>query len=116
MVRSHPDTVAGLRFICAELSACVPYSSGHEVQNMLCSQSHYKHIVLPILQTAVKFYIIIDVSSPAVGIFVAEKWLDSVVSVERHSKQVMPVKLVLGDSLVNVFSVPGIYSTFWKAR
>jgi len=39
-----------------------------------------------------------------VGIFVAEKWLDSVVGVERHSKRVMIVKLVLGERPVNVFS------------
>jgi len=37
-----------------------------------------------------------------VGIFVAEKWVEGVVSVERHSERVMIVKLV---RLVNVFSV-----------
>ena len=32
-----------------------------------------------------------------VGIFVAEKWGDSVVSVERHSERVLVLKMVLGD-------------------
>ena len=32
-----------------------------------------------------------------VGIFVAEKWVDSVVSVERHSERVLVLKMVLGD-------------------
>jgi len=31
-----------------------------------------------------------------VGIFVAEKWVDSVVSVERHSERVLVLKMVLG--------------------
>jgi len=31
------------------------------------------------------------------GIFVAEKWVDSVVSVERHSERVLVLKMVLGD-------------------
>ena len=32
-----------------------------------------------------------------VGIFVAEKWLDSVVSVERRSERVMIVKMVIDN-------------------
>ena len=40
-----------------------------------------------------------------VGIFVAEKWVDSVVSVERHSERVPVLKMVLGDCLQNVFMV-----------
>ena len=32
-----------------------------------------------------------------VGIFVAEKWADSVVRVERHSERIMVLKMVLGD-------------------
>ena len=36
-----------------------------------------------------------------VGIFVAEKWVDSVVSVERHSERVL--KMVLGDCLLKCF-------------
>ena len=40
-----------------------------------------------------------------VGIFVAEKWVDSVVTVERHSKRVLVLKMVLGDCLLNVFTV-----------
>ena len=40
-----------------------------------------------------------------VGIFVAEKWVDSVVSVERHSERVLVLKMILGDCLQNVFTV-----------
>jgi len=40
-----------------------------------------------------------------VGIFVAAKWVDSVVSVERHSERVLALKMVLGDCLLNVFTV-----------
>jgi len=40
-----------------------------------------------------------------VGIFVAEKWVDSVVSVERHSDRVLVLKMVSGDCLLNVFTV-----------
>jgi len=40
-----------------------------------------------------------------VGIFVAEKWVDSVVSVERHSERILVLKMVLGDCLLNVFTV-----------
>ena len=32
-----------------------------------------------------------------VVIFVAEKWVDSVVSVEWHSERVLVLKMVLGD-------------------
>ena len=38
-----------------------------------------------------------------VGIFVAEKWKDSVVSVETHSERVLVLKMVLGDCLLKVF-------------
>jgi len=40
-----------------------------------------------------------------VGIFVAEKWVDSVVSVERHSKRVLILKMILDNSLLNVLMV-----------
>jgi len=40
-----------------------------------------------------------------VGIFVAEKWVDSVVSVEWNSERVLVLKMVLGDCLLNVFTV-----------
>ena len=36
--------------------------------------------------------------------FVAEKWLDSVVKVERHSERVLILKMVLDNSL-NVLTV-----------
>ena len=40
-----------------------------------------------------------------VRIFVAEKWVDSVVGVERHSERVLVLKMVLRDCLLNVFTV-----------
>jgi len=40
-----------------------------------------------------------------VRIFVAEKWVDSVVSVERHSERVLVLKMVTGDCLLNIFTV-----------
>jgi len=43
--------------------------------------------------------------SDGVGIFVAEKWVDSVVSVERHSERILALKMVLGDCLLDVFTV-----------
>ena len=44
-------------------------------------------------------------TTDGVGIFVAQKWVDSVVSVERHSERVLVLKMVLGDCLLNVFTV-----------
>jgi len=35
-----------------------------------------------------------------VGIFVAEKWADSVISVERHSERLLVLTMVLGDCLL----------------
>ena len=40
-----------------------------------------------------------------IGIFVAEKWTDSVISVERHSERLLVLTVVLGDCLLNVFTV-----------
>jgi len=42
--------------------------------------------------------------SDGVGIFIAEKWVDSVVSVERHSKRVLILKVVLDSGLLNVIT------------
>jgi len=42
--------------------------------------------------------------SDGVGIFVPEKWVDSVVSVERHSERIFVLKTVLGDCLLNAFT------------
>ena len=39
--------------------------------------------------------------SDGVGMFVAEKWVDSVVTVERHSERVLILKMVLDNSLMN---------------
>jgi len=43
--------------------------------------------------------------SDGIGIFVAEKWVDSVVSVERHSKSVLILRMVLDNGLLNVLMV-----------
>jgi len=40
-----------------------------------------------------------------VGIFIAEKWVDSVVSAKRHSERVHILKVVLDNSLLNVLTV-----------
>ena len=46
-----------------------------------------------------------EAKTDGVGIFVAEKRADSVVRVERHSERNLVLKMVLGDRLLNVFSV-----------
>ena len=46
-----------------------------------------------------------------VGILVAEKWVGSVVTVERHSERVLVLKMVLGDCLLN-----GIRSSLRETR
>ena len=46
-----------------------------------------------------------EAKTDGVGIFVAEKWVDSVVSVERHSERVLVLKIVVGDCLQNVVTV-----------
>ena len=43
--------------------------------------------------------------SDGVGMFVAEKCMDSVVKVERHSERVLILKMVLDNSLMNVLTV-----------
>ena len=55
----------------------------------------------------------------AVGIFVAEKWVDSVLSVERHSKRVLILRMVLDNGLLNIFTVYAPHSEeekegFWN--
>jgi len=40
-----------------------------------------------------------------VGIFVAEKWVDSIVSAKRHSKRVLILKMVLDNGLLNILMV-----------
>jgi len=50
-----------------------------------------------------------EAKSEGVGIFVAEKWVDSVVSVERHSERILVLKMVLGDRLLNVFTVYALH-------
>jgi len=61
-------------------------------------------------------------TSDGVGIFIAEKWLDGVVSVERHSKRVLILKMVLDNVLLNVLTFYAPHSgkpeeekeSFWK--
>ena len=43
--------------------------------------------------------------SDGVGMFVAEKWVDSVLKVKRHSETVLILKMVLDNSLMNVLTV-----------
>ena len=50
------------------------------------------------------FWIGSEAQTEGVGIFVAEKLVDSVVSVERHSERILVLKMVLGDRLLNVFT------------
>jgi len=53
--------------------------------------------------------------SDNVGIFVAEKWVDSVViSIERHIKRVLILKMVLDDGLLNILMVYAPHS--WKSE
>jgi len=62
------------------------------------------------------------VRSDGVGMFVAEKWVDSVLEVERHSDRVLILKMVLDNSLMNVITVYAPHSgkpeeekeNFWK--
>ena len=43
--------------------------------------------------------------SDGVGMFAAEKWVDSVLKVERHSERVLILKMVLDNGLMNVLTV-----------
>jgi len=40
-----------------------------------------------------------------VGVFVAEKWMDSAVSVKMYSKRVLILKMVLDNGLLNILAV-----------
>jgi len=46
--------------------------------------------------------------SDGIGMFVAEKWMDSVVKVDRHSERVLILKMVLDNSLVNVLKLGAV--------
>jgi len=48
--------------------------------------------------------------SEGVGIFVAEKWVDSVVSVERHRKRVLILGMVLENGLLIILTFYAPYS------
>jgi len=43
--------------------------------------------------------------SDGIGIFVVEKWVDSAVSVERHSERVLILNMVVDSGLLNVLTV-----------
>ena len=43
--------------------------------------------------------------SDSVGIFLAEKWVYSVVSVKRHSKRAQILNMVLDNGLLNILTV-----------
>ena len=43
--------------------------------------------------------------SDGIGMFVAQKWVDRVVKVERHSETVLILKMVSDNSLLNVLMV-----------
>jgi len=43
--------------------------------------------------------------SDGVRIVIAEKWVDSVVSIERHSERVLILKMVLDSGLLIVLTV-----------
>jgi len=45
-----------------------------------------------------------EARSDDVGIFVAEKWVDSVVSVETHNKRVLNLRMVLDNGLLNILT------------
>jgi len=40
-----------------------------------------------------------------VGMFVAEKWVDSIVCVKRHSKRVLNLRMDLDNDLLHVLTV-----------
>jgi len=52
----------------------------------------------------IKFYLTLIITLLSIYI-VAEKWVNSVVSAERHDERVLILKMVLGDCLLNVFMV-----------
>ena len=55
-------------------------------------------------------------TSHGVGMFVAEKWVDSVVKVKRHSERVLILKMVLDNSLMNVLMVYAPHSGKTRGR
>ena len=79
-------------------------------------------ILWPVGKRYKLFWMRSKAKTDGVGIFVAEKWVDSVVSVERHSERVLVLKMVLRDCLLNVFTVYAPHSgkpdeekaSFWK--
>ena len=58
------------------------------------------------------FWIGSKATTNGVGISVAEKWIDSVVSVERHIERVLVLKMVLGDCLL-IRICSSLRETWW---
>ena len=48
--------------------------------------------------------------SDGVGIFVAEKWVDSVVNVKRRSKRALILKMILDNGLLNNLNIRMVYA------
>ena len=49
--------------------------------------------------------------SDGVGMFVAEKWVDSVMKVERHNERVLILKMILDNGLLNVLTFTFTFTT-----
>ena len=62
------------------------------------------------------FWMVSEERSDGVRIFIAEKCVDSVVSVERHSKRVLILKMVLDNGLLNVLMVYAPHSGNWRRK
>ena len=45
-----------------------------------------------------------NTGTAGIGVFIAERWIDSVVNVVRVNEQIMYVKLVIGKQIVNIVS------------
>ena len=50
------------------------------------------------------FWQVCNKGNSGVGVFIAERWIDSVVNVVRVNEQIMYVKLVIGKNIVNIVS------------
>jgi len=51
------------------------------------------------------FWVGVEEKLDGIGVFVAEKWVDSVVNVERHSKRVLILRKILDNGLLTVLTV-----------
>jgi len=83
--------------------ALAPGRFGQSISKIFMLLYKFAHSLMRIPLTALTMGS--KAKSDGVRIFVAEKWVDSVVSVERHSERILVLKMVLGDCLLNVFTV-----------